>query len=308
MRIIELCFLIFVITQSAPLLPGQTVLPTEPVHGIVRNGLGMEFVPLPSGEFYMGSGEADIARSCALTNNAKECQESWIKKEMPKHQVKVGHGVLMMRYEVTQSQWRSVMGTTIQQQRDKQGKRPVLFGLFKKNYSLVGVGDDLPMYYVSWPEANGFVKKMNERNDGYLYSLPSESEWEYACRAGTTSLFSFGDTLSLRNANAVDSNFRFLETVTKVGAYPSNAWGIFDMEGNVSEWTADMYFDSYDGLPLDGSPNTSKRPEKWGENVRVLRGGDWGSSPFNSRCASRHYDSEKFGYSDTGFRLTARKK
>ncbi|HVF48172.1 MAG TPA: formylglycine-generating enzyme family protein [Pyrinomonadaceae bacterium] len=275
---------------------------------VVKNGLGMEFISLPSGEFLMGSNAADTELACALTKNVKDCKERWLANEKPKHRVKIDAGILIMRFEVTQSQWRWVMGTTWQQQRDKQGKRRVFFGLFEKNRSLLGVGDDLPMYYVSWEDANAFVHRMNQRNDGFIYSLPSESEWEYACRAATTSLFSFGNKLYLSNGNAIAENDMYLEKVVKVVTYSPNAWGLFDMEGNVAEWTADMYFESYDTLPVDGSPNLSKRAKHYGENVRVLRGGGWNSSQFNARCARRGYDSEKFGWHDVGFRLTARKK
>ncbi len=276
---------------------------------LFSNSLGMDFITLPSGEYMMGSDDFDIDLACAATKNVKECKEIWTDNEKPKHQVNLQSGTLMMRSEVTQSQWKALMGTTIEQQRDKWGKYYVFFGKIEKKYQLRGVGPDMPMYWVSWNEVGEFVRRMNDRNDGLVYSLPSEAQWEYGCRAGTSkTLYSFGNKISQNDANTIWSNDRYLETTVKVEAYRPNRYGLFDMEGNVGEWTADMYFEKYEGRPTDGSANLSKRGEKFGANVRVLRGGAYNSSPFNSRCAKRTWNFENDGFQNTGFRLTAQKK
>jgi formylglycine-generating enzyme required for sulfatase activity len=276
-----------------------------------RNSLGMEFITIPPGEFMMGSDDREIDLACASSGNVDECKKLWTDDEVPKHKVNIPAGILMMRFEVTQTQWSAVMGTSIEQQRDKWGKywESIFFVKVEKKYKLRGVGPDIPMYWISWSEVNEFLRRMNDRNDGMIYSLPSEAEWEYGCRAGTSrTLYSFGNVITQKDANTVWTDGKYIDTVVKGGSYQANPFGLYDMEGNVSEWTADMYFDNYEGLPIDGSPNLSKRGKIFGEDVRVIRGGGSSSSPFHARCASRVWNFENDGFSDTGFRLVARKK
>ncbi|MBX3293975.1 MAG: formylglycine-generating enzyme family protein [Acidobacteria bacterium] len=296
---------------GVPVSVAFSQLNTPPTANRFTNNLGMEFVSIPSGEFMMGSDDSDIDLACAATKNIKGCKSFWTDGERPKHKVNIGSGILMMRFEVTQAQWKEVMGSSIDQQRDKWGRysRSLFFIKIEGKYKLNGVGPDIPMYWVSWSEVNEFVRRMNDRNDGLNYTLPSEAEWEYACRAGSSeTLYSFGNIITRKDANTVWNDGRYLDTIVKVGSYRPNAFGLFDMVGNVGEWTADMYFDNYEGHPSDGSPNLSKRGKMFGENVRVIRGGGYSSSPFNARCARRVWNFENKGFADTGFRLVARRK
>src|SRR5215510_14915187 len=124
---------------------------------MVRNQVGMELVWIPPGVYIMGS-----------TNGRSD--------EKPLHPVAINYSFLMGKYEVTQAQWQQLMGTTVRDQRDKTNH----------TFWVRGEGNTNPMQYVNWNEAQQFIQKLNEMNDGYVYRLPTEEEWEYACRAGTT--------------------------------------------------------------------------------------------------------------------------
>jgi len=238
-----------------------------------RNGLGMEFSWIPSGSFIMrhpGSWE--------LTG------------EGPQRLVTFRQGFWMGRYEVTQGQYEVVMGTN------------------PSNFKTCG--KDCPVETVSWNDAKEFIQRLNARNDGFVYSLPSEAEWEYAARAGTTTATAFGDSLSSTQAN-FDGNYPngnapkgpYLERTTKVGSYRPNAWGLYDMHGNVWEWVEDIYNkEGYSGLPTDGSANTTRGDS----SVRVLRGGSWHGGGYLARSASRSWSDPTDRLSHLGFRVVAR--
>src|SRR5258708_22079147 len=163
--------------------------------------------------------------------------------EKPVHEVTIKDGFYMSRYEVNQATWQKVIGAN---------------GSFFK-------GEQLPVEQVAWDEAQSFIKKLNERGDGFVYRLPSEAEWEYACRAGT-----IGDY-----AGDINDMAWYLDNSEKgthaVGTKKPNAFGLYDMHGNVFEWCLDTYHQNYKGAPNDGSA--------WVEggepNSRVLRGGSW---------------------------------
>jgi formylglycine-generating enzyme required for sulfatase activity len=163
--------------------------------------------------------------------------------ERPLHEVTIKEGFYVGRYEVTQDVWQKVMGNNR--------------SFFK--------GAKLPVEQVAWDEAQSFVNKLNERGDGFIYRLPSEAEWEYACRAGT-----IGDY-----AGDLNDMAWYLDNSEKgthpVGLKKPNAFGLYDMHGNVFEWCQDTYHQNYKGAPTDGSA--------WVEggepNSRVLRGGSW---------------------------------
>jgi formylglycine-generating enzyme required for sulfatase activity len=206
--------------------------------------------------------------------------------EKPIHQVTMREGFYMGRYEVTQAQWTAVMGTNPSR--------------FK--------GDNLPVETVSWDDAQGFIRKLNARGDGFSYHLPSEAEWEYAARAGTTTAFAFGDSLSSEQANfngdypyggAAKGVYR--EKTTPVGSFQPNGWGLYDMHGNVWEWCEDWSHDNYNGAPSDGSAWESGGEQK----ERVLRGGSWGSYAAFLRSANRGRNSPDYRDSYDGFRVVA---
>ena len=233
---------------------------------------GMEFVYVPGGEFEMGCGKKE--QSCG-------------NDEKPRHNVKVD-GFWIGKYEVTQAQWEAIMGNN-----------PSYFK-----------GADRPVEQVSWNDAQTFLQKLNATVETHgraslQFRLPSEAEWEYAARAGTTTPFYFGETISTDQAN-YDGNYTYgngkkgvyRQQTTDVGSFPNNAFGLYDMHGNVWEWVADTYHDNYNGAPNDGSI--------WGDlgdkKAKVLRGGSWNFLPFDLRSATRDRGNPGYDNYYLGFR------
>jgi formylglycine-generating enzyme required for sulfatase activity len=193
----------------------------------------------------------------------------------PVHQVTFARGFYMGRYEVTQDQWQKVMG-----------QNPSDFP---------NCGGNCPVDSVSWNDAQEFIKKLNAANDGYTYRLPSEAEWEYACRAGTT-----GDYPGDINAMAWYSS----NSGTKphpVGQKQPNAWGLYDMLGNALEWVMDYSHDNYNGAPTDGSAWLSGGDS----SKRTLRGGSWQVDKVITRPDTRTSDSSESKFDFFDFRVVA---
>ncbi|MDC0157888.1 formylglycine-generating enzyme family protein, partial [Verrucomicrobia bacterium] len=197
------------------------------------------------------------------------------------HQVKLTNGFYLGKYELTQAQWEKVMGSDPSR--------------FK--------GADRPVETVRWIEAVSFCNKLTEMEkkagrvpEGMAYQMPTEAQWEYACRAGTTTAYSWGDAITKTNANYRDSRFK---QTRDVGQYAANPWGFHDMHGNVYEWCADWYGDYPSGAvrdpvgPADGS-------------YRVNRGGSWGFTANFARCATRIRFVPASGHGGLGFRLSLR--
>jgi formylglycine-generating enzyme required for sulfatase activity len=154
--------------------------------------------------------------------------------------------------------------------------------------------DRRPVESVNWFDAQEFCRRLSQRT-GRTYTLPSEAQWEYACRAGTTTPYSFGTTLSQWQANVASSG------TTEVGSFPANAWGLHDMHGNVWEWCLDNWHPNYLGAPDDGRSwidSTADELEK-----RLLRGGSWYYYPWNCRSAYRFHDWPDYAYHHVGFRV-----
>jgi len=196
--------------------------------------------------------------------------------EKPVHKVKINYPFYLGTYPVTQREWKAVVGDN-----------PSYFK-----------GDDLPVEQVSWDDVQKFIKKLNEKEGTDKYRLPSEAEWEYACRAGTTTRYSFGDDESkLGDYGWYDENSD--NKTHPVGQKKPNPWGLYDMHGNVWEWVQDMRNDCYDGAPTDGSARKS------GDGAdRVFRGGSWFGSAEYCRSASRDFvDSGNSCDCSLGFRL-----
>ena len=219
-----------------------------------------EMVVIPAGKFLMGSKDDPFA-------NPRPSKD-----EMPQHEVSL-KSFSMGKYEITQEQWYVIMGT--------------LPSKFK--------GRTLPVEQVSWDEAQEFVKKLSEKT-GKLYRLPSEAEWEYAARAGSQNSYSFADNVGELNAFAWFNNNADRQT-HPVGEKSPNAFGLFDMHGNVWEWVQDRQNESYVGAPSDGSAWAT------GANERVLRGGSWSNYPQHLRSAVRNRAVSGVRYSDFGFRV-----
>jgi formylglycine-generating enzyme required for sulfatase activity len=225
---------------------------------VALNKFELEMVPIPAGEFWMGSDDSDKQAS---------------KDETPRHKVKVP-AFKIGKTEVTQGQWKAVKGNNPSH--------------FKQ------CGDNCPVESVSWNAVQAFIKTLNEKTGGH-YRLPTEAEWEYAGRAGQDTLYCGGDDA---DAVAWHSGSSGGQT-NPVGGKRPNAFGLYDMSGNVWEWVQDCYHGSYEGAPKDGSA--------WGDGTEcrspVLRGGGIYLDHSNVRCASRHDlvpDSRDYYY---GFRL-----
>lgn len=191
--------------------------------------------------------------------------------EQPVHQVVISQPFYLGKYEVTQKQWEAVMGNN-----------PSGFE-----------GDDKPVEFVSWWDIQKFIRKLNEREGGPIYRLPTEAEWEYAARAGTTTAYSFGDDSSRLDEYAWYNKNSGDET-HPIGQRRPNPWGLYDMHGNVYEWVQDWY-----GKYPKG-PVTNPQGPSSGSN-RLVRGGSWYNSSGASRSANRFGSS--LGGREVGFRL-----
>jgi formylglycine-generating enzyme required for sulfatase activity len=225
---------------------------------------GMEFASIPSGSFEMGSPESD-----------PDSYDS----ERPVHTVTFNYSFEMMTTEVTQGMWLEVMGSN------------PAFGY--------GVGSNYPVYNVSWNDCQEFVDVMNVLDPNYEYRLPSEAEWEYACRAGTTTRFYWGDDPSYSLIDQYAWYYENSGSITHpVAQKLPNAWGLYDMSGNVREWCEDYWHDDYTGAPTDGSPWISPS-----SSYRVIRGGGWINGAQSCRSAIRHCDDPGSSDYNLGLRL-----
>jgi len=219
-----------------------------------RSQQGIEMVYIPPGRFMMGSYSNDSGK--------------------PMHEVRISQAFYMGKYEVTQGQWQGVMGNNPSYFKD--------------------CGSKCPVEQVSWNDAQDFINKLNDANDGSKYRLPSEAEWEYACRAGTTGDYAGDlDSIAWYSAN-------FGSKTHPVGAKQPNGFGLYDMYGNVWEWCQDWYHPSYDGAPSDGSAWLSGGEQKY----RVFRGGSW-TNATNLRSALRARSTPDDRESNIGFRVVS---
>jgi formylglycine-generating enzyme required for sulfatase activity len=214
----------------------------------------MEFISIPPGEFVMGCSQGD-----------GECDDA----ERPAHRARITKGFEIGKYEVTQAQWEAVMGSNPSE--------------FK--------GADRPVENVSWEDAQQFLSRLNARGDGYRYRLPTEAEWEYAARAGTTGKY-YGelDEIAWYDGNSGGRTH-------PVGQKKPNAWGVYDMSGNVWEWCSDWYDENYYG----NSPGADPRGPASGQ-ARSLRGGSWSFSLRSLRVSSRYRAQPFYQINDFGFR------
>ncbi len=239
----------------------------------MTNSIGMSLVLIPAGEFSMGSPDSEADRGLG---------------EGPQHQVRITKPFYLGACEVTQGEYESVMG-----------RNPSRFKLV--------LGQDtarFPVEQVSWHDALEFCRHLSEA-DGRSYRLPTEAEWEYACRAGTTTPFSFGDVLDGHEANCdgnepycAEGKGPYLRRPTPVGSYAANAFGLHDMHGNVYEWCADWYDANY----YASSPCEDPQGPESGE-YRVTRGGCWFLSARLCRSAYRRECPAQAQYSFLGFRV-----
>ncbi len=228
------------------------------------DGVTLDLVYIPSGDFMMGSPEG-----------------TEYEDEQPRHLVNVS-SFYMSKYPITQQQWKAIATETIVNR-----KLELDPSYFK--------GDKLPVESISWDDAVEFCDRMSKKA-ARKYRLPTEAEWEYACRAGTTTAFHFGETLTKDLAN-ID---RSRKKTTPVDSFLSNAFGLYDMHGNVWEWCEDDWFDNYQTAPNDGSAWRSQD-----SSVKVLRGGAWLYASRKCRCASRGFNTRVSRFFTLGFRVVS---
>jgi formylglycine-generating enzyme required for sulfatase activity len=233
------------------------------------NGINLEMAAIPGGSFMMGSPENEAGRR---------------DYESPQHQVTVP-SFFMGKYPVTQAQYQAIMGTNPSH--------------FK--------GSNRPVEKVSWNNAVTFCEKLSQKI-GKTYRLPSEAEWEYACRAGTTTPFHFGETITTNLAN-YDGNYTYgqgtkgvyRQVTREVGSFGvANNFGLYDMHGNVWEWCQDNWHSNYKFAPTDGSASLGIEKNT---NIRMLRGGSWDYLPELCRSACRINRNLDNHYGTVGFRV-----
>jgi len=209
---------------------------------------GMAFVEVPAGTFTMGSPGDEPGR---------EAQER-------RHAVTILRSFWLGKYEVTQAEWRRVMGTNPSRFTSPDGS--------------------LPVEQVTWYDAHQFLDRLTARSPGHTFRLPTEAEWEFACRAGTTSAYSVGPALTRADANIApspDTPVAARGQTISVGSFRPNAWGLFDMHGNVWEWTEDDHCPYSDG-PVADPVGACGAP------LKVIRGGSWYFAADSARCALRY--------------------
>ena len=221
---------------------------------------GVEFVEIPAGEFEMGSSSNEMGRSDS---------------ESPIHKVTIKKAFLLGKTPVTQNQWKKIMGSD--------------FSYFK--------GDNRPVEMVSWEDIQQFLAKLNEKEATDKYRLPSEAEWEYACRAGTQTKHFFGNDLLELDEYAWYTENSGCKTHPVAQKKP-NSWGLYDMYGNVWEWVSDEFHENYNGAPQDGA--------SWQDGTisdKVSRGGSWFCTSGFCRSASRFKRNPESKIGNLGFRL-----
>lgn len=279
------------------------------------SGVKLELVLIPAGEFMMGWNEPidEVIKKChERIPLPPEKVAAWRERELPnlqrsypQHRVRITNPFYMGKYEITQEQWTTLTGNTIKEHGNGG------LGVYE--------GPRLPMYYVSWSESRKFLKKLTELQPGAgTFSLSTEAEWEYACRAGTATPFCFGNTINGKQASFVPTTSYGQEpdpegdvSLRPVGSFSPNAFGLYDMHGNIAEWCLDWYMpDYYKDSPADdprGPSNSSfEAPLGHGIQARVVRGGAYlGFAAWDISSASRSY-SEDLRCSLIGFRVVLR--
>jgi formylglycine-generating enzyme required for sulfatase activity len=248
--------------------PGQTTPKAGERMVLTIKGMAYPFRWCPPGTFLMGSPENEPERESSETQ----------------HQVTLTHGFWMLEMPVSQPMWEGMMG--------------FIPGAFR--------GKNLPANCVSWDECQTFIQKLNDLKatpSGYRFAMPTESQWEYACRAGTTTPFHFGSALNGDKANCtgrfpygISTLGKSLDMTSEPGVYPANAWGLYDMHGNVWEWCQDWSGD-YPTNPVTDPAGPATGTQ------RVLRGGSWCSSAGVCRSAFRYSCDPSDSHWVVGFRL-----
>ena len=248
-------------------IQGALVISSLLFGGDFTNSIGMTFKEIASGSFVMGTPTPNCPKDNPFTGKDENanCMRDVSENETPAHKVEVA-SFYMAETEVTQGQWYEIMGNN-----------PAKFKTGNPN---------MPVERVSWHDIQKFIKQLNIKEKTNKYRLPTEEEWEYVARAGTTTKWSCGDNISCLNSVAVYNT----NNPKLVKSKKPNPWGLYDMHGNVYEWTNSWYSDKY-----------NQTPER---EYKVIRGGSWGYSANNSRSANRYGVSPTSEYNGLGFRLS----
>jgi formylglycine-generating enzyme required for sulfatase activity len=251
-------------------------------------------VKIPGGSFLMGTEDKEIEKLNI------QYDTDWFNCEKPQHEVTI-KSFYMGKYPVTQAQWRAIANRSDLKINEDLDPNPA-------NFKDKPDSDRRPVEQVNWQDAIEFCGRLSKLT-GRDYRLPSEAEWEYACRAGTTTAYSFGKEINEKLAN-YGSN---IGETTSLGKYPANQFGLYDMHGNVREWCLDPWHSNYNGAPTDGSvwddgnetryQNISKNLDVLLQDNRthVIRGGSWLYNPRNCRSAYRF--NIDLRYFNSGFRV-----
>jgi formylglycine-generating enzyme required for sulfatase activity len=295
-RTVFLCLLAAVIA-SLP-ASNRAVSDGTPAERFLTNSIGMKLARIPAGKFLMGSPASEAER------NDNELQ----------HEVEIGRPFWMGIYEVTQAEYAKLMGPS----RAEGAKNHNQINPGSRFHAKAGGSPDHPAENMFWRHAVEYCKRLSavpeEKKAGRVYRLPTEAEWEYACRAGTSTPFYFGLSLDSKLANfngafpyGTADRGPYLRQTSKVGSYKPNAWGLYDMHGNVQEWCGDYYDPNY----YKNSPKKDpKGPEKGvlstdyhNDFYRVVRGGSWLDEARACRSAYRFRAMPHDGYQIIGFRV-----
>jgi len=216
-----------------------------------KNSADIELLLVEPGTFQMGSDHRE---------------QKWYDNERPAHQVRITNPFYLGKYPLTNRQLVNILG-------EVPNSKFII--------------DDKPVSKISWNDAQGIIDRLNEIENTDKYRLPTEAEWEYACRAGTTTRFYYGadNELLMEYGWCRDDGVRGPQPV---GQKKPNNWGFHDMHGNVWEWVQDIYLPDYNNTPTDGSANLSSPPDA--TEMRVLRGGSWQTSSYGCRSSSRFFN------------------
>ncbi|BAZ39556.1 hypothetical protein NIES4101_55100 [Calothrix sp. NIES-4101] len=283
------------VNRRGEILKEDTKLAQYFTENLGKNVL-LEMVAIPGGTFMMGTEDEEIERL------VEKFDWERYRSEKPQHKVTLPP-FFMGKYPITQAQWKAVA---------ELPRVNCELKLEPSNFK----GDNLPVEQVSWYDALEFCARLS-KHTGKEYRLPSEAEWEYACRAGTTTPFHFGETITDKLVNykvneifADEPKGEYREQTTPVGQFPPNAFGLYDMHGNVWEWCLDDWHENYEGAPVNGTPwfnkggNEDNLFQKQGS--ALLRGGSWSNNPENCRSACHLNDlrAERVLFNnDFGFRV-----
>ncbi|MEL6776764.1 MAG: formylglycine-generating enzyme family protein [Cyanobacteria bacterium J06597_16] len=262
--------------------------PLTPEKGPEKGPEKLTMVAIPSGHFQMGASRVERSQKAVATAT-----------EFPRHRVKLS-SFYMSQHPITQSQWAAVAALP----KVQRSLRPA-----PSHFR----GGDLPVESVSWLDAVEFCDRLTQKT-GRQYQLPSEAQWEYACRAGTQTPFSTGDTITSQLADYVgtytyqtEATGKYRQSTTPVGKFSHNAFGLQDMHGNVWEWAADCWHCDYQGAPTNGGYRSAPTNEDYRRTLdktahtsatRTVRGGGWLNAPSKIRSASRS------GYLETALNRT----